>query len=145
MKVKEAQATYKVYVADDGEEFGSEKECRDYEDGIAQEKAEAEVEKLPQFFADHPYNPGHDDDPEWRWLYLRSQQDLDNVKAAFYCRDCTARSYEIKAFPCWVLATIDEDGYGQLVTFDEFVEDQDGFVTSLLADMERLVPKEVNQ
>lgn len=134
----------KKYVAEDGTQFSSENMCRDYEDGIARIKASFEVENLPQFCSNYPYYPGHEDDPEWRWLYLGSEEDLENVKAALFCRDCTARLYEIATFPCWALAIVGDGGYGQIVTFEEFVSTQDKFVASLIAVMDRFVPKEVN-
>ena len=124
-------STKKVYVADDGEEFGSESECREYEREQEQQAAEKRVQKIPHFEFAPPFAGEFDDDPTWTWYYIRSEDDLADIKLALYSPDCTANNFELDAFPTWVAATSDGSGYGTFWTVEEVIDCMEDFKKSL--------------
>lgn len=102
-----------TYIAEDGEEFSNEKDCRYYETQLAYNRACEAYSKLKQFDSRLPFC--EDGDLECTWLLLNCKEDLEAVKATLYCDDCSVMDYEVQSYPCWVAFTHNEDGYGDAI------------------------------
>ena len=121
IRTKIEQVEHRFFISDDGKEFTDEDACRRYEEGLCVQKAEDEIEKLPQFFECPEFE--HDPEVEWTFYYLRSEDDLNNLRLTFN-EDATADSNwkSVPSFPCWVAAVSYDDGYGVFYTWDEITE-----------------------
>lgn len=143
------QVERQIYISADGKEFTDKDACLRYEVGLCVQKAEEEIEKLPKFYEYPDFE--HDPEAEWTFYYLRSEDDLNNLRLTFN-EDATADSNweSVPSFPCWVVAVSYDDGYGVFYTWDEITEMLNNFKQAVLRqmmDIERniLHPKEENK
>ena len=126
--------TVTVYIAEDGTEFEYEWRCADHERQCKAREAEERIAGVPHFDATPPFT---DDDEEWRWYYVTSQREVQDIAAAFFNSDSSAHEFQPKAFPCWIAAifTGREDRSGWMVEYAEYVEGQSDFEARLLSEM----------
>ena len=129
VKTKEVVQEQKVYVSDDGQEFGSQKECETYEQAIKEEKMYAIAESLPHFqFAP----PTPDMETDYIWNYCNNRQELEAVMVKYLCEEERMNDYDSDLdkipLPGWVLTASDDGGYGfiggsdsELEAFEKFV------------------------
>ncbi len=116
------QMSKTVYIADDGAEFNNPRDCARYEANVKREAAEKKIENLPHFDL-LPIGAGeHDDDPNWTWYKVSSEEELQALMDALFEDDAAARDFEAPYFPIWVIATSDGDGYGFIESYDWYVE-----------------------
>lgn len=93
MKVKTRQETIikdvEVYIADDGKEFCTEYECKEYEATCRKKKFIKNAEKLRIRELDDviPPTPNSDPDNIFIWYKVNSKEDYDNILAAYDKRD----------------------------------------------------------
>ena len=119
MKTKTVQETVTrtVYVAEDGQTFGSAKECRDHETNVAEMAYEERADSLPQFELDYPNSYNH----SYKWFLVSNGDDYRAIVMTLYNSyqraDIPHREVEE---PVWMLFSCDEDGYGYPIgTFKE--------------------------
>lgn len=120
MEIKTVPKTIyeKVYVASDGMEFASAEACRGHEDDLRYQAASEVAEKLPHFSMCPPFSDG--DDVTWYGYMVRSDEELAAIRNYHYCSDATADTCMNKpVYPCLIVASVDEDGYGIMYTWGE--------------------------
>lgn len=122
-RVEIMQTTRTIYVADDGMEFNSKTQCAEHENALKQYAAEKKIRELPCFELYPPGAGGHEDDDTYAWYRVSSEEELENLKTALYCDDCSANEFELFAYPAWVLAVTDGEGYGWMQTYDDYIEE----------------------
>ena len=127
--------TVTVYIADDGTEFEYEWRCADYECQCRAKEAEERIAGIPFFDATPPFA---DDDEEWRWYYVTSQREVQDIAAAYFNSASSAHEFQPKTFPCWIAAvfTSEEDGTGWMVEYAEYIEAQTDFLNRLSAEVD---------
>lgn len=114
-----------IYVAFDGVEFTSKKDCKAYEASVKAAAAQKVVDNLPGFICSPDWG---DCDSPWAWYYLSSQEELDAVFTTLYNEDASANEYKAAAFPCWLAFYVNESGYGYVVgTLKQVVETLNAF------------------
>ena len=122
--------THLSYVADDGAEFSTKRECGEHEWAMKQADADNYAGKLAHFDQELPFNSGYED--SWTWYYVKSQRDLEAVILANYCEDCeAAHDYKQESYPCWIVATTDGNGYGAIYSAKEVKVLLEQFLTEL--------------
>ena len=112
--------TIKHYVAEDGTDFTSRDDCLAYEERIRVSKCELKVQNLPHFELCPPMT--EDGELLATWYLLKEPSDLENIKTALYCSDCTALDFECASYPAWVVAVTDGEGYGWLESYEGYVK-----------------------
>ena len=84
-EVKIIEQTIKTYIAEDGTEFTSESECRDYEkmEMLDPRIAEAEKLRVPELDGIAPLlTDGANPNNTFRWYKLESEEDFETIKKA---------------------------------------------------------------
>ena len=136
MKTREEtqEQTVTRYIADDGKEFTSRAECTEYEWQRRAREAEKRIGALPHFTATPPFTS---EDDEWRWYFVNSQEDVENIAAAFFDADSVAHEFHPKAFPCWVAAILDgvAAGSGMMTDHTEYAARVKDFAEKLTAEI----------
>ena len=140
-RVKTITVTEKMYVACDGEEFQSERDCLAYEDRL-QESEDAEcVEKLKSFELCAP--SGED---FYHWAYLTNEDELlsfirywVNVEdRSFHNYEDTSSHADLREFPLWVVAIVDDDGYGGVFNANDVIAQHENFVEGVRNAMKEM-------
>lgn len=126
-----------VYIADDGKEFPTKSSCIDYENVVRRMNALGRIADLPHFGLYAPGAGNFDDDPTWTWYKISSEEDLDDIKVALYCNDASANEFETDVYPTWVLAVVDDMGYGWIETYDDYIEEVRSHIAELDARIEK--------
>lgn len=110
--------TKQIFVACDGMEFSTEEACRGHEDDLRSNEACKIAEKLPHVEMVPPFCDG--DDVTWSVYMVRSDEELAAIRNYHYCSDATADTYMDKpVYPCLIVASVDDDGYGIMYTWGE--------------------------
>ena len=128
---EETTVTLKYFVAKDGKKFRLKKECILHEEELEREATTERVNALKQFEHCAPYS-----DENFRWFYVESEDDLNDVIIASLNED--ERRYsnhtvddilEERKFPLWVVAITDYEGYGDVYSADEILKAHETFIT----------------
>ena len=120
MTTYDQNCTVTHYVAEDGKDFLSRFDCLEYEHRIRSAKYVREAERLRQFELYPPI--AEDSGMLATWYLLKGPSDLETIKNAFYCHDCTANDFECASYPAWVVAVIDSERYGWIESYDGYVK-----------------------
>ena len=124
MKVitREHKYTTTVFVAEDGKEFNSEAECRNYERDNRKEILLSKLKECKEAsgyigFGDMYGSEDHD----YRWFYMRSEEDVENLKEAFGFSDYDMGCVNIGDWVC-VESTYDDDYITTLYNGIDYVQ-----------------------
>ena len=134
MKAKNKEVVVKqtVYVAEDGHEFDSEKQCITYEEAIKEERCYDIAEKLPHF---RYAPPTADYDKDSVWSYCENMEQLEAVTVKYLPSEERERFGETELaefpLPCWVLTASDDGGYGFITGADRELEAFEKFVAEV--------------
>lgn len=108
-RIEKIEVEKRIFVADDGTEFQTVQDCRQYERDCAERSARAIVAKLPHF----DYSPNWiDPDFGWDWYYVSNDMELNAVRGVAFNSEASANEYTPPAYPCWICCSADGDGYG---------------------------------
>ena len=104
-----------VFIAEDGQEFTTEGECRCHEQTIEEEKQHGIAERLPHFRYAPPIT---DDGVEYVWTYCETPEELNAVFVTYLCEEERSfyRSETIEEIPVpgWVVTASDDFGHGYI-------------------------------
>ena len=110
-RVEKIEVEKRIFVADDGTEFQTAQDCRQYEQDCAERNSKFIVAKLPHF----TYSPQWiDPDFAWEWYFVSSDVELAAVREAVFNADASAHEYTPPAYPRWIACSVDDDGYGSI-------------------------------
>lgn len=101
-----------VYVAKDGQEFSTARDCLRHEIDLSRVSAEERRKKLPTFTFTPPFE--HDQGNNWAYYYVQSEADIAAIIEAEMDIDAVSDSWwdTRPEFPCWVVLVSDEFGLG---------------------------------
>ena len=118
---------YKKYIAEDGKEFDTKRECQNYELDLAIEKAE---EKTKQFIIDVDITPLtlYDDfrECDTKWYKVNSIDDLETVKEYYSLKSGDEYGYNVYSFPA-IVCIADYDDYYDVYTLENIMKQTEGF------------------
>ena len=88
-----------TYIADNGKEFKTEKECVDYEQLLLRKELENRLNSIKQA---NCIPPVADSDHDYVWFYITKQEDIDTIES-YYNSISSYNDVEIdiKHFPSW--------------------------------------------
>lgn len=109
-----------VYVASDGREFSSKKECREHEENLTKRCFRDVVEKLPCFSLSLPVT---DEPCRWVWYYISSVVELSVVRCCLFDTNvCSSPwDYEPTQYPCWLCFVLEGNHSGTILGTPEEV------------------------
>lgn len=123
-RVEKIEVEKRIFVADDGTEFQTVQDCRQYERDCAERSARSIVMKLPHFTCSPRWI---DADFSWEWYFVSSDVELCAILEAVFNTDATAQMYTPPAYPCWIAWSADADGYGTIEgTLEQVLDELDG-------------------
>lgn len=138
MTVKEEErlvpVIQKTYIAIDGTEFSSEAYCLDYERRL-QESSDAErTESLIGF----EYNPPVGSD-YCHWALVHNEEELQSFvryylndsERSYYAYDDPSRDVDLREFPVWIVALVDDNGNGSIFTAEDLLSYYESFTESV--------------
>lgn len=133
-KVEKRVVEQEIYVASDGKEFYSERECRRHERRLLIRAAENTVESLPQFSAEFRPSVLYDYALEWRWYFVSTVEELEAIKTALYDGNAYVIEDLQPDIPCWIFCKFnDEEGSARIEgTLKNLVEKMDRFKSEIL-------------
>ena len=141
VKEKTTKKTTKTYVACDGREFDNKYACMNHEREIKAGEARKRVETLPNFEMLPPFAPENE---TWRWFYVNSQENVDDIAMSLFEKDSVAHEFHPKSFPCWVVAVRTDDfslGKGWMMEHSEYDDKMDEFNSELEDELAKRKPK----
>lgn len=115
-KTEIREVSIKSYIAKDGKEFTSERECRDYEERMEREEACNSIKDLLVYddtVAKIPCDGGENyENHVWEWYKVENQEQLNRLNVFF--NTCAA----VEIFPEYVCIEHydDDEGYSQTLT-----------------------------
>ena len=110
-RVEKIEVEKRIVVADDGTEFQTPQDCRQYEQDCAERNAKFIVAKLPHFTCSPQWI---DPDFAWEWYFVSSDVELAAVQEVVFNTDASAQEYSPPAYPRWIACSVDGDGYGSI-------------------------------
>lgn len=119
MKVKKFSIPVEqtVYIACDGTEFRNGPACKQYEEWIEQLSAQEVVDGIPKFDCNPEFE--HDYENTWKFVYVRTAEELDALKKVYFIDDAAANGYSFDSIrnnaPCWILMFVADGGYGEFL------------------------------
>lgn len=124
MKVKKVSVMteHVVYIACDGTEFMNGIDCKQYEDNLARLDAQKVADGIPKFDLTPEFE--HDYESTWKFVYVRTAEELDSLKKVYFIDDAAANGYSFDQIrnnvPCWIIMLVTDSGYGEIIgTIDE--------------------------
>lgn len=133
-KVEKIEVEKRIFVADDGREFETALDCRQYERDCAEKNAQSIVTKLPHF----TYSPAWiDPDYTWEWYFVSNEEELRAVEAVCLSEETDTRGFTPEHYPAWVAISVDLDGYGDVVgTPEKVFKELDNIKSGIAAEIE---------
>jgi hypothetical protein len=95
-----------TYIAEDGTEFKTQKECEQYEKNLLINQLEQKAMSIKHINYTPPFA---DDDHDYVWFYVKNQEEVKAIEDYYNLDADYGLQFDVKSFPEWVGV---EEGFG---------------------------------